>query len=115
MFLYYCILVMSMPWVYQMLSMSFKPRTDRADVYRLPFGPMVMGVIFALAMWVTLVLVPFSIFGVNLAFGRSLWEMFLITSEFSMVFFYWKPLVNWIRAINGLPVGVFYEYTHWWA
>lgn len=115
MFLLGCVLLVSALWFYQMLKASFNPRTDKADVYRLPFGPMVMGGIFTLTLWIVLIFIPFSVFNVDLSIARSLWSMFFWISEVCMIFYYWKPVVNWIRKINGLPVGSFYEYQEWWC
>lgn len=115
MFLCYCVLAVSAPLIYQMLILSIKPRMDTAEVYCSLVGPVIMGLIMATSMWIVLAVIPFLIFGVDLGITWPLWKMFFWVSEVSMILFYFKPAVNWIRKINGLPAGLFYEYPHWWA
>ncbi len=111
---FFCVLLAGV-WFYQSLKLSLSPRIDNADVYRSPIGPIVMGVIFALSAWISMVCIPFWALGMDVGTIAPMLSWFLVLSEITMVFFYWKPLVNWIRKINGLPVGVFYEYPQWWA
>lgn len=115
MFVFYCAMVISTPLIYQMLMLALKPRKDNDIVYRSLIGPVYMGFVLAISMWVVLVLIPFSIFDVYIGIGWPLWKMFLLVSEISMIFFYFKPAVNWVRKVNGLPLGMFYEYPNWWA